>query len=823
MVNGGEWVIRTLVEACLVALILSLSLFLPRVVNASNPKIGEGALEREMRGSSYWQSSNLREWLNSEAGPGRVQYTNQPPTRDKLGSYAYDQEPGFLYEFTSAEKNAIAVTEHRVILSPYDANQAKDGGTKQLPANFYYGPSMTFSLPGLSQEYVNYFYQRVNDKVFLLNPYEVQRYIQRRGWSLEKRLTEKAKQKHGISKDTYHWWIQGPTGGNGREYNYHVRDDDTNIDYVYNHQPSGIVPAIQIKPNATVDGRRASQLRIGDLVTFGRYMGEPILWRVININKQGYPLLLSEYVLDLKPFDAPGDDFSYKYSNYINFPNHDSTIFDHDHYRTVSGSTDREPPVITLVNENEMFKRQNNSFTLVFDVTDNYVGVKHTILPNGTVTTSQRFSYTITENKHYLFRAADRNDNYSYLTLPIGNINPPSHVIVQPSTTDWTNKDVTVDIFASNDIGFTISQADQTGRDIDFQTLPNYTSYAGKRFRISGSVELIEAKTTPTWQDARIGFYYQETHKEYGEYTQRHVWDYRYSVRLSRLMQNGRNHFDFIFEVPGTYYSGLRAIGQINVPFADRNYHIRWHDVTYELIDDEDFYIKRIILPDGKSIYNNRYTHTLTKSGTYVYKVEDSRGKITERSVTVKIDKEGPNIDVTYDNNPARSVKLLVSAHDDGIGLKEIILPNGEKVSGSSYTYEATSNGTYTFEAIDLLGNKSKKSVTINNIDRTPPELRFKVNPTGWTRKPVQIKAIASDQNGIDRIILPDKTSVYSSQATYTVTNNGRYVFEAVDGAGNRRTATIEITNIDTGLPHVHIREMNKTNNKIDVRLEYGD
>lgn len=151
--------------------------------------------------------------MNSEAGPGQVQYTNQPPTRDKLGSYAYDQEHGFLYEFTSAEKNAIAVTEHRVILSPYDANQAKDGGTKQLPANFYYGPSMTFSLPGLSQEYVNYFYQRVNDKVFLLNPYEVQRYIQRRGWSLEKRLTEKAKQKHGISKDTYHWWIQGPTGG----------------------------------------------------------------------------------------------------------------------------------------------------------------------------------------------------------------------------------------------------------------------------------------------------------------------------------------------------------------------------------------------------------------------------------------------------------------------------------------------------------------------------------------------------------------------------------------------------------------------------------
>ncbi|QUH25553.1 S-layer homology domain-containing protein [Serpentinicella alkaliphila] len=49
-------------------------------------------------------------------------------------------------------------------------------------------------------------------------------------------------------------------------------------------------------------------IKIGDYIQFGSYYDEPILWRVINIDKKGDPLLFSEYTLTTKAFDAAGDN-----------------------------------------------------------------------------------------------------------------------------------------------------------------------------------------------------------------------------------------------------------------------------------------------------------------------------------------------------------------------------------------------------------------------------------------------------------------------------------------------------------------------------------
>lgn len=49
----------------------------------------------------------------------------------------------------------------------------------------------------------------------------------------------------------------------------------------------------------------AAMLKTGDYVQFGRYSNDPILWKVINIDKNG-PLLLSDQILCLKAFDSAG-------------------------------------------------------------------------------------------------------------------------------------------------------------------------------------------------------------------------------------------------------------------------------------------------------------------------------------------------------------------------------------------------------------------------------------------------------------------------------------------------------------------------------------
>lgn len=55
------------------------------------------------------------------------------------------------------------------------------------------------------------------------------------------------------------------------------------------------------KPDPAV---QTTQLKIGDYISFGKYYGQPVIWRVINVDDEGYPLLLSEKLLGFKSFDA---------------------------------------------------------------------------------------------------------------------------------------------------------------------------------------------------------------------------------------------------------------------------------------------------------------------------------------------------------------------------------------------------------------------------------------------------------------------------------------------------------------------------------------
>ncbi len=57
-------------------------------------------------------------------------------------------------------------------------------------------------------------------------------------------------------------------------------------------------------PTFVHDVEATSNIQIGDYVQFGAYYDESILWRVINIDKDGDPLLFAENIISLKAFDA---------------------------------------------------------------------------------------------------------------------------------------------------------------------------------------------------------------------------------------------------------------------------------------------------------------------------------------------------------------------------------------------------------------------------------------------------------------------------------------------------------------------------------------
>ena len=61
--------------------------------------------------------------------------------------------------------------------------------------------------------------------------------------------------------------------------------------------------------DGTGESVSAAELKIGDYVQMGSYYDDPILWRCVDIDENG-PLMLSDRILCLKPWDAPGSNVS---------------------------------------------------------------------------------------------------------------------------------------------------------------------------------------------------------------------------------------------------------------------------------------------------------------------------------------------------------------------------------------------------------------------------------------------------------------------------------------------------------------------------------
>ena len=119
---------------------------------------------RQRNGSNAWEKSNLREWLNS--AESTIDYATIAPNDDAvfLGFNSYENESGFLAEFTDTELAMITPRTHKVILSNEDRRQL-DGGVEP-----YWAPEkIEDCLNNIDESYYKY----VEDYVFLLSQREL--------------------------------------------------------------------------------------------------------------------------------------------------------------------------------------------------------------------------------------------------------------------------------------------------------------------------------------------------------------------------------------------------------------------------------------------------------------------------------------------------------------------------------------------------------------------------------------------------------------------------------------------------------------------------
>ena len=162
--------------------------------------------------------------------------------------------------------------------------------------------------------------------------------------------------------------------------------------------------------------------------------------------------------------------------------------------------------------------------------------------------------------------------------------------------------------------------------------------------------------------------------------------------------------------------------------------------------------------------------------------------------IQFEIDKTLPIITIEeYDTQETNQDITVIASTNEG------------SLNQTSYTF--TENGEYTFIATDEAGNVTEETVTITNIDKTPPEVSGVVN-----NKSYNSNRTISFNEGV--ATLNEELFVSGS----VVSEEGSYLFVATDSVGNKTTI---IFTIDKTFPIITIEEYNtqQTNQDITVSV----
>lgn len=769
--------------------------------------------------SQDWQSTSLREWLNSEKTT--VDYTALPPS--------YKDEAGFLSDanFTSAERNAVAVTKHG-----HGWQYSLDGNRND---------TLYFSQRSVAHnDYVS------NDKVFILHYSDLVNYIEKNKLLLDrnKKNFSNYLQVKTNKKDKYEYVVN--SGYYNSSYVGTAVQYTSLLNAVYSRSQSNIVPALSLRPDYILEnGKQARNLLVGDVVHFGKYNGEPIEWEVINQSDNGYPLLWSTKILTVKEYDKEGD-INPKTSSFINFPTAEVDIVSgtgqaksRETQKNIDSTT-----TISFLNESVLTTPTNDtSITLQIKATDSKYGIRRITLPNGTTISGDETQWTFEQNGEYDIIVENTIGVMTVKHIVTKAINTPAEVNITTNkdpNTKWTNKPVTVTVSASNkgvyqlgikgnkEMGYAGSSSGK---------FPSWMPLGGKRLQVKGTLRNAMTEETSKQVDMNAKIRMRGNYAWYSATQRGMTYPIIREVSLKELYEKGEIVIDEIYMIPDNVYESYSVSLNLmdnNTAYMKEPYNYWISDFSFEILDKDDLKIEEITFPDGSTTNSDTASYVITNNGSYTFSAKDNRGKITSKTIQVAVDTVKPTLSISgVKPGYVKDEVLKIEGRDGESGVKRIKLPNGEyrtmDVEGNPLTidYNIVQNGSYTFVVEDYAGNTYSKTISITNIDDEPPILNYTLSTNDWTNQDLTITMEASDsKSGLLSIELPDGNKVLSNQADYIVKKNGSYLFSAIDKLGNTSSRIVEVNQIDRTIPIIFILEKtkNETNTVVSIKVvDKGD
>lgn len=437
----------------------------------------------------------------------------------------------------------------------------------------------------------------------------------------------------------------------------------------------------------------------------------------------------------------------------------------------------------------------------------------------GELTTLPAESVTVTEAVYRLTQNGEIT--YSIVDLETGMINADEKIVVDYidrvaptahlafSHTTWTNEDVIVTLYPSDDRTHVTVLGESSYR---FTANGSHTFYfrdeAGNMAEKTATVNFID-KETPipvvtfdysTWTTeavtASITFSNETepvhilnldgessyTFAENGEKTI-HFRDVAGNVGQTTIVVNWIDR-----EAP----TGYLTYSTTDWTNKDVTVTLHAQDNSGEAVD---------FIVEGNEGGNQ---HTFTENGEFTFVVMDAAGNQSSFTARVqRIDKTPPQANVYYSTTTSTNAAVQVTISAD----KQITVLNNE---GRTF-YNFSDNGEFTFTIIDRAGNMTDVHTKVDWIDRTPPLAEVTYSTTEPTNQPVIATVTANE----DFYVQNNNRSHH-----YVFTENGSFTFYIQDLAGNVTEIVASVDNINASAAQIELVYSETEPTTADVTVE---
>lgn len=516
---------------------------------------------------------------------------------------------------------------------------------------------------------------------------------------------------------------------------------------------------------------------------------------------------------------------------------------------------------LPTVNVNFNNSLTNSNVEISIEAFDNESGIRFIKLPGDKIVESTNTSFIVKENGTYIVEVRDHANNIQYVSINIDNIDTEGPSIVAiPTITEWTNKSYNIKVSASDKNGISkivlpdgsILNSKEVIYNVKnngtytfeaFDTIGNKSSINVLVENIDTTKPIINIEKSKLKDDNSIDLFINATDKESG--IKSIYLNNDSQINLDNPIINIKSNGIYkilVSDLAGNISEETITISNIidaseidteepKISYSLSNYNITNEDVIINIIATDNKGIKEIRTPDGNVLSSSAAVYSVSTNGDYTFEVSDINNNTANITVSIdNIDKSSIKADIVKSSLlPDNTIDLTLNINKDSDYIDSIKINDNIHVDSDNPTLNVNKNGTYQFYIEDTANNKTIVKTVVNDIvftgiDTEAPEINYLLSEYNWTNNSIDINVQALDNNEIKHIKTPDGNIIENTFYTFTVYENGAYIFEVEDIAGNTNSITITIDNIDIDNPNLKNLNINYKDNSniaiVDIEAE---